>query len=144
MQRSASGGLQDECVTSDPEVWLLIRFTLVMVPLVFVINGLTKGSWFTAFFFAIAVAVGLTPEMLPMIVYGQPGPRRCGDVAPEGHRQAAQRDPELRRDGRSLHRQDRHPDPGQGRSRKLPGRLGGEDEEVLAITPSSTASSRRV
>jgi P-type Mg2+ transporter len=48
--------------------WLLLRFVLVMVPLVFVINGLTKGSWGEAFFFAIAVAVGLTPEMLPMIV----------------------------------------------------------------------------
>jgi len=40
----------------------------VMVPLVFVINGLTKGTWGQAFFFALAVAVGLTPEMLPMIV----------------------------------------------------------------------------
>ena len=39
-----------------------------MVPLVFVINGLTKGNWGEAFFFALAVAVGLTPEMLPMIV----------------------------------------------------------------------------
>jgi Mg2+-importing ATPase len=48
--------------------WLLIRFTLAMVPLVFVINGLTKGNWTEAFFFALAVAVGLTPEMLPMIV----------------------------------------------------------------------------
>lgn len=48
--------------------WLLVRFVLVMVPLVFLINGLTKGNWGDAFFFAIAVAVGLTPEMLPMIV----------------------------------------------------------------------------
>jgi Mg2+-importing ATPase len=48
--------------------WLMIRFMLVMVPLVFFINGLTKGSWHEAFFFALAVAVGLTPEMLPMIV----------------------------------------------------------------------------
>jgi P-type Mg2+ transporter len=48
--------------------WLLIRFTLVMVPLVFVINGVTKGNWVGAFFFAVSVAVGLTPEMLPMIV----------------------------------------------------------------------------
>ena len=48
--------------------WLLIRFMLAMVPLVFVINGLTKGNWTVAFFFALAVAVGLTPEMLPMIV----------------------------------------------------------------------------
>jgi Mg2+-importing ATPase len=48
--------------------WLMIRFMAVMVPLVFVINGLTKGEWGEAFFFALAVAVGLTPEMLPMIV----------------------------------------------------------------------------
>ncbi len=48
--------------------WLMIRFMLVMVPLVFVINGIDKGNWQEAFFFALAVAVGLTPEMLPMIV----------------------------------------------------------------------------
>ena len=48
--------------------WLILKFVLVMVPLVFIINGLTKGNWGEAFFFAIAVAVGLTPEMLPMIV----------------------------------------------------------------------------
>jgi P-type Mg2+ transporter len=48
--------------------WLMLRFMAVMVPLVFVVNGLTKGSWGQAFFFALAVAVGLTPEMLPMIV----------------------------------------------------------------------------
>jgi P-type Mg2+ transporter len=48
--------------------WLMLRFMLVMVPLVFVINWVTKGSWHEAFFFALAVAVGLTPEMLPMIV----------------------------------------------------------------------------
>ena len=48
--------------------WLMIRVMLVMVPLVFLINGLTKGDWLEALFFAVAVAVGLTPEMLPMIV----------------------------------------------------------------------------
>jgi Mg2+-importing ATPase len=48
--------------------WLMLRFMAVMVPLVFVINGVTKGTWKDAFFFALAVAVGLTPEMLPMIV----------------------------------------------------------------------------
>lgn len=47
---------------------LLIRFMLVMVPFVFFINGFTKGDWFNAFLFALSVAVGLTPEMLPMIV----------------------------------------------------------------------------
>lgn len=48
--------------------WVLIRFMLVMVPVVFFINGLTKGDWLDAFLFAISIAVGLTPEMLPMIV----------------------------------------------------------------------------
>jgi Mg2+-importing ATPase len=48
--------------------WLMIRFMLVMVPTVFLINGLTKHDWLEAFLFAVAVAVGLTPEMLPMIV----------------------------------------------------------------------------
>jgi len=48
--------------------WLMIRLMAVMVPLVFLINGLTKHDWKGAFFFALAVAVGLTPEMLPMIV----------------------------------------------------------------------------
>ena len=48
--------------------WLLIRFMFVMVPLVFLLNGFTKGDWLEAFLFAMSVAVGLTPEMLPMIV----------------------------------------------------------------------------
>ena len=48
--------------------WLLIRFMLVMAPLVLLINGLTKGDWLEATLFALSVAVGLTPEMLPMIV----------------------------------------------------------------------------
>lgn len=48
--------------------WLLIRFALVMVPVVLLINGFTKGDWTQAFLFALSVAVGLTPEMLPMIV----------------------------------------------------------------------------
>lgn len=48
--------------------WVLIRFMLVMVPIVFFLNGFTKGSWLQAFLFAISIAVGLTPEMLPMIV----------------------------------------------------------------------------
>ncbi len=47
---------------------LLIRFMLVMVPIVFFINGFTKGDWLSALMFAVSVAVGLTPEMLPMIV----------------------------------------------------------------------------
>jgi len=48
--------------------WLMIRLMAVMVPLVFLLNGFTKHDWKGAFFFAMAVAVGLTPEMLPMVV----------------------------------------------------------------------------
>jgi Mg2+-importing ATPase len=48
--------------------WLMIRFMVVMVGAVFLINGLAKGDWVQALLFALAVAVGLTPEMLPMIV----------------------------------------------------------------------------
>jgi P-type Mg2+ transporter len=72
------GGMAESFTEQRPETafdkgiaqftWLLLRFVLVMVPLVFVINGISKGNWGDAFFFAIAVAVGLTPEMLPMIV----------------------------------------------------------------------------
>ena len=48
--------------------WLMIRFMAVMVPVVFVVNGIINHDWKEAFLFALAVAVGLTPEMLPMIV----------------------------------------------------------------------------
>ena len=48
--------------------WLLIRFMLIMVPVVFFIAGFTKGDWLQALMFALSVAVGLTPEMLPVVV----------------------------------------------------------------------------
>lgn len=48
--------------------FLLIRFMLVMVPIVFVINGLVKGDWLEALLFSLSIAVGLTPEMLPLVV----------------------------------------------------------------------------
>ncbi|MFN3814164.1 MAG: magnesium-translocating P-type ATPase, partial [Aquificaceae bacterium] len=49
---------------------LFIKFMVAMFPIVFVVNGLTKGDWFDALMFALAVALGLTPEMLPLIVTG--------------------------------------------------------------------------
>jgi len=49
-------------------IWLMIRIMIVMVPAVFLINGFIKGNWMEALLFASAVAVGLTPEMLPMLV----------------------------------------------------------------------------
>ncbi len=48
--------------------WVIIKYMLIMVPIVFLLNGVTKGDWLSALLFAISVAVGLTPEMLPMIV----------------------------------------------------------------------------
>jgi Mg2+-importing ATPase len=52
----------------DRFTWLMIKVIVVMVPAVFLINGITKHDWLEALLFAVAVAVGLTPEMLPMIV----------------------------------------------------------------------------
>lgn len=70
MAASVSGEAVETSFTKGVNAvsWVLIRFMLVMVPLVFFINGITKGDWLEAFLFAISVAVGLTPEMLPMIV----------------------------------------------------------------------------
>ena len=68
----------------------------VMVPLVFLINGFTKHDWREAFFFALAVAVGLTPEMLPMIVSVCLVQGRDRHEPQEGDRQAAQLHPEFR------------------------------------------------
>ncbi|MBF7684739.1 magnesium-translocating P-type ATPase [Acinetobacter sp. B10A] len=64
---------QDQVATSfqvgvNRVSWLLIRFMMVMTPIVLFINGFTKGDWTEAALFALSVAVGLTPEMLPMIV----------------------------------------------------------------------------
>ncbi len=52
----------------DSFTWLMIRFMMIMVPIVVLANGLSKGNWLEASLFGLAVAVGLTPEMLPMIV----------------------------------------------------------------------------
>lgn len=48
--------------------WVLVRFMAVLVPVVFIACGLTKGDWIAAFLYALSVAVGLTPEMLPMVI----------------------------------------------------------------------------
>lgn len=72
------GSLAEEITTKRPETsfdkginkvsFLLIKMMLAMIPIVFFINGLNKGEWFNSLLFALSVAVGLTPEMLPMIV----------------------------------------------------------------------------
>lgn len=48
--------------------WVLIRFMVALVPIVFIVSGITKGDWLTSFLFSLSVAVGLTPELLPMVI----------------------------------------------------------------------------
>ena len=48
--------------------WVLIRFMVILIPVVFIAGGLTRGDWISAFLFALSVAVGLTPELLPMVI----------------------------------------------------------------------------
>ena len=70
---SSLGARQDKTAFErgiDATSRLLVRLMLVMAPVVFVVNGLTKGDWLSALLFALSVAVGLTPEMLPMLVTG--------------------------------------------------------------------------
>lgn len=72
------GGIADELANEPPKTsfdvgiektsLLLIRFMVIMAVVVILINGLTKGDWLQALLFGISIAVGLTPEMLPMIV----------------------------------------------------------------------------
>ena len=72
------GSIAESLTSDEPETnfdkgikqftWLIMKFILIMVPAVFLLNGLSRGDWFEAFLFALAVAVGITPEMLPMIV----------------------------------------------------------------------------
>jgi Mg2+-importing ATPase len=69
---AAAVGVQREATGFDRGmqrfIRLMLRFMLVMVPVVFLINGFGKGHWAQALLFSAAVAVGLTPELLPMIV----------------------------------------------------------------------------
>lgn len=53
---------------SNSIAWVLIKFMAILVPIVFVAAGITKGNWISAFIFALSVAVGLTPELLPMVI----------------------------------------------------------------------------
>ena len=122
--------------------WLMIYFILVMVPLVFVINGLTKGDWAEAFFFALAVAVGLTPEMLPMIVAVCLSKGAHGHVPQESHRQTAELDPEPRCHGCSLHGQDRHAHQGPDHPGEVLRRDRSSRTTRYWYSPISTATSR--
>lgn len=69
----AQGIASQQIVTSfdkgiESFTWLMIKFIIAIVLVVLLINGVSKGNWLEAFLFALAIAIGLTPEMLPMIV----------------------------------------------------------------------------
>ena len=102
--------------------WLMIRFIAVMVPAVFLINGLSKHDWAGSVPVCDGGGRRLDPGDAADDRDGQPVEGRPDDGAQESDRQTPERHPELRGDGRAVHRQDRHPDPGQDRPGKTSGR----------------------
>ena len=113
--------------------WLMIRFIAVMVPAVFLINGLSKHNWLEAFLFAMAVAVGMTPEMLPMIVTVNLSKGAQAYGTQESDRQTPERHPELWGHGCAVHRQDRYAHPGQDCARKASGCIWRSERKGLAL-----------
>ena len=88
--------------------YLLVRATLVLVVAIFVVNLVLHRPLLESLLFSLALAVGLTPQLLPAIVAREPLDRRPADGARAGDRQAPRRHRGLRRHDRALHRQDRH------------------------------------
>ena len=83
--------------------WLMIRFMAVMVPAVFLINGMTKGDWLEALLFAVAVAVGIDAGNAADDRHRQSRQGRDRDVEEARDREAPARHPEFRRDGCSVY-----------------------------------------
>ena len=97
--------------------WLMIKAMVVLVLVIFAINAYLKGAIIQSLLFSLSVAVGLTPEMLPMLV--AKSLQGCNrDVQKGSDSETAQRDPELRGDGRAVHRQNGDIDPRQDCSGK--------------------------
>ncbi len=96
--------------------WLLIRFMLVMVPVVFLINGIMKGEWWDALLFARGGGRRPDPGNAADDRQRQSGERCHGDGEAQSGGQTPQRDPEPRRHGRVVYRQNRHADAGQNHS----------------------------
>ena len=94
--------------------WLLIRFAAVMVPIVFFVNGATKGDWLQAFSVRAVGGRGVDARDAADDCHQHPGQGRVAAVAQAGGGEAAGRDTKLRRDGRAVYRQDRHADARQG------------------------------
>lgn len=82
--------------------WVLIRFMAVLIPVIFIACGLTKGDWLSAFLFALSVAVGLTPEMLPMVINACLAKGSAGDGQKTDSGQKYQRHAGVRKHGCSV------------------------------------------
>ena len=92
--------------------FLILRLTIFLVLFVLAANVLFHRPWLESLLFALALAVGLTPELLPMVVTVTLARGASRLARAPGHRQAPRRDPRSRRHGRAVHRQDRHADRG--------------------------------
>jgi len=112
--------------------YMVILGTIV-VPTVFLINGLSKHNWLEAFLFALAVAVGLTPEMLPMIVTVNLSKGALAMARKKVIVKRLNAISELRGDGRAVHGQDGHSDAGEDRSRKASEREWRSEREGAAL-----------
>ena len=121
--------------------WVLIRFMLLMVPVVLFVNGFTKGDWMQAALFAISVAVGLTPEMLPMIVTTSLAKGALAMSKQKVILKNLNAIQDLGRHGHPLHGQDRHPHPGSSVVLEYPPRTCTARRTTgSCATPSSTAT----
>ncbi len=107
--------------------WMLMAFTAVTVPVSMLVTGIASGDWLQALLFGVSVAVGLTPEMLPLIVTVCLS-RGADDGLRQGHRQAARRHRDAGRHGRAVRRQDRHT-----YQRRHQARPGAEHERVELV-----------
>lgn len=113
--------------------WVLIRFMAILTPIVFAACGLTKGNWFSAFLFALSVAVGLTPEMLPMVIQrvsGQ-GQRGYGEKADSGQKHQCHAG--LWQHGYPVRGQDRYSDRGRDSTGILHGYPGQREREGAGL-----------
>ena len=91
--------------------FLILQVVVFLVLFVFLVNALLRRDLLESFLFSVALAVGLTPELLPMIVSVTLSSGAVRMAREEGHRQAARRHRELRQHGHPLQRQDRAPSP---------------------------------
>ena len=121
---------------------LIMRLTLLLVLFVLLVNACFHRPLLESFLFAVALAVGLTPELLPMVVSVTLARGALRMAAQQGDRQAAVGDPGPGQHGRAVHRQDRHADRGAHPARAARRRRSAGTASACWSWPTSTATSR--